>query len=128
MSLKVLAMIWASPYSALGIVIGLIGVAAGGSVKRVDGVLEFQGRFIAWALDLLPLPEAQAMTLGHTVIARHQQALDATRDHERVHVRQFERWGPLMGPAYLGWSATLWIRGKDAYRDNPFEQEAFAKS
>ena len=29
-------------------------------------------------------------------------ALDISHDHEMVHVRQFERWGPLLGPAYLG--------------------------
>ena len=28
-------------------------------------------------------------------------ALDISRDHEMVHVRQFERWGPLMGLAHL---------------------------
>ncbi len=128
MTLKLLAIVWASPYTMLGIVIGGLGVASGGQVRVQDGVLEFHGRFVRWALDRLPLPGAQAMTLGHTVIARHQEALDLTRDHERVHVRQFERWGPLMGPAYLGCSAALWLRGKDAYRDNPFEREAFLEA
>jgi hypothetical protein len=32
------------------------------------------------------------MTLGHVVIARDQDLLDLTRAHERVHVRQCERW------------------------------------
>jgi hypothetical protein len=128
MSLKVLAIVWAAPYTILGIVIGTIGVASGGQVRLEDGVLEYHGRFIRWALDQLPLPGAQAMTLGHSVIARHQEALEVSRAHERVHVRQFERWGPFMGPAYLGCSAAQWMRGKDAYRDNPFEREAFAKS
>jgi hypothetical protein len=41
-------------------------------------------------------------------------------------VKQYERWGPFFIPAYLGSSAWMWLRGRDAYRDNPFEAEAFA--
>ena len=64
-------------------------------------VLEFHGGWLVKALDRLPLPHVLAMTLGHTVVGRSDRALDVTREHERVHVRQYERWGPLMGPAYL---------------------------
>ena len=46
-------------------------------------------------------------------------------EHETVHVRQFERWGLLMGPAYLLASFVLWIAGRQPYRDNPFEREAY---
>ena len=66
-----------------------------------------------------------AFTLGHTVFGQTDAALDVTHDHERVHVRQFERWGPLMGPAYLGCSLVLWLMGRRPYRDNPFERQAF---
>ena len=38
---------------------------------------------------------------------------------------QYERWGPIFIPAYLSCSAYLWMRNKDAYRDNPFEVEAY---
>jgi hypothetical protein len=41
-----------------------------------------------------------------------------------VHVRQYERWGPLFVPAYLVSSLVLWLRGRDPYWDNPFEVEA----
>jgi hypothetical protein len=41
------------------------------------------------------------MTLDHVVIARDRDSLESTRDHERVHVRQCEVWGPLFVPAYL---------------------------
>jgi hypothetical protein len=50
-----------------------------------------------------------AFTLGHTVFGQTDAALDICRDHELVHVRQFERWGPCMGPAYLGCSLVLWL-------------------
>ena len=30
-----------------------------------------------------------------------------------------------MGPADLGCSLVLWLAGRRAYRDNPFERQAF---
>jgi hypothetical protein len=48
-----------------------------------------------------------------------------SRAHERVHVRQYERWGPLFLPSYLFLSLYMYLRGCDPYRDNPFEREAF---
>ena len=51
------------------------------------------------------------MTLGHVVIARNAELLDKTRDHERVHVRQCERWGPLFIPVYLLLSFIAWSAG-----------------
>lgn len=70
--------------------------------------------------------EPIAMTLGHTVIGQTAAALDLTRRHELVHVRQYEHWGPFFIPAYLLCSLWQWLRGRDPYRDNPFEVEAFA--
>lgn len=123
-----LAVLWASPYSLIGALIGLGGLASGGRGRLYEGVLEFHGPFIGWLLDSLPLKGALAMTLGHTVIARHQDALDITRTHERIHVQQFERWGFFMGPAYLACSLALWLQGRDAYRENPFERDAYDNS
>ena len=66
-----------------------------------------------------------AMTLGHTILGESAEALDIARDHKTVHVRQFERWGPLMGACLH--SLVLRTLGYRApsYRDNPFEREAF---
>jgi hypothetical protein len=64
------------------------------------------------------------MALGHVVLGRDEAALDRTRAHERVHVRQAERWGPLFVPAYLLIGAWLLVRRRDPYRDHPFEVEA----
>lgn len=41
--------------------------------------------------------------------------------HELVHVRQFERWGPLFVPAYAIASIVARARGGRAYADNRFE-------
>lgn len=113
---------WPLPYTIFGIAIGLL---LAGRFRRVNGVIEIHGPVIAEALCRLVVP-AMAMTLGHVVFGQTQAALDLTRAHERVHVRQYERWGPLFVPAYLLAGAWMFLRGRDAYRDNPFEREAFA--
>lgn len=128
MLLRVGAYLWASPTTALGLGVTAITLVTGGGCSIVSGVVETHGGFARFVLrTFVPLPGgATAMTLGHVVIAVDAQAHELTRTHERVHVRQYERWGPLFVPAYLG--ASLWqlARGRDAYRDNPFEREAYA--
>ena len=120
--------IWAAPTTAIGLVMMLCGLWRV-RVRVVDGVLEAHGPALAWLLRHLTLmPEgAAAMTFGHVVIARDRQSLESTRAHERVHVRQCERWGALFVPAYL--AASLWalLRGGDVYFDNWFEVEAFQR-
>jgi hypothetical protein len=100
-----------------------------GRVRLVQGVLELHGPFISFFLRRCTLLKggASAMTLGHVVIACNQLCLDQTRDHERIHVKQAERWGPLFLPAYLGASLIIWIKGGNAYLDNPFEREAYQR-
>jgi hypothetical protein len=117
--------LWAAPYTLLGLLIGTVGMATGGRMQWHSGVCEFHGGIATRFLSLLPLDRVLAITLGHTVIGRDTLALELTRAHERVHVAQYERWGVLMGPAYLGCSLLLWLRGRDAYWDNPFEREAY---
>jgi hypothetical protein len=43
-------------------------------------------------------------------------------------VRQYERWGAFFFPAYLGSSLWQLVRGRDPYRHNRFEREAFRAS
>jgi hypothetical protein len=125
---RLAVLVWASPYSLIGLAIGAVGLATCGGVRVRDGVAEFHGGFTRWVVRHLPTGEfTLAMTLGHTVIGQTEAALDIAHDHEMVHVRQFERWGPLMGPAYLGASAAVWLAGGRAYLDNPFEKEAYGE-
>lgn len=121
-----LRVIWASPASVLGLVVGVLGLATGGRVRCVGRTLEFHGGLVSWLLARLPV-DAMAMTLGHVVLGRSAAALDVCREHEMVHVRQYERWGPVFIPAYLLCSLVLLVRGRDAYRENPFEREAYGK-
>ena len=121
--------LWAAPTSALGIVLVVAG-ARRVRVQVVDGVLEAHGPALAWMLThLVPLSGgATAVTLGHVVLARDAQSLDATRAHERVHVRQCERWGPFFIPPYFAGSLIATLRGRHYYFDNPFEREASSGS
>ena len=122
--LRLWRLLWASPNSLLGLVLCGVSCLAGGQVRRVDGVLEAalpsSARPGAWRRCL---PFA-AITLGHVVFAASHRELERLRAHEHVHVRQYERWGPLFVPAYLVSSLVLWLRGRDPYWDNPFEIEA----
>jgi len=124
---QVLRWFWAAPASALGLMCGVFALATGGRLQRRGATLEFYGGMLARLLDKLPSgPCIMAMTLGHVILGRDGDALDYARAHELVHVSQYERWGPLFIPAYLACSAILWLRGADAYRDNPFERQAYA--
>jgi hypothetical protein len=125
-SFRLAGFLWASPYTLLGLSIGLLGLATGGRIRRKGRVLECYGGAVTWLVRRLPPgPLTLAMTLGHTILGQSTASLDLAHEHELVHVAQFERWGPLMGPAYLLASLLAWLRGGDAYRDNRFEREAY---
>jgi hypothetical protein len=121
--------LWAFPATLLGLVFVPLAWLSGGTVRPVQGALEIQGGLVAAFLrnGLLTFGPAAAMTLGHVILARDQACLDRSRRHEHVHVRQYERWGPLMLPLYLAASGVLYLRGLDPYLYNPFEREAFGQ-
>jgi hypothetical protein len=123
---KIPNILWAAPYSSLGLTIGLLSMLRGGSGRFRDCALEFYGGPTAWLVRHLPTgPSTLAITLGQLILGQSAAGLEACGRHERVHVAQFERWGLLMGPAYLLASLAQWCRGRDAYWDNPFEIEAY---
>jgi hypothetical protein len=72
--------------------------------------------------------KAAAITLGHVVLATDAATAALTREHERVHVAQFERWGVLFPALYAGASLLAWLGGGHYYRDNRFEVAARAGS
>jgi hypothetical protein len=122
-----LRLLWASPNSLLGLLCGLGGLLTGGRMQWRRGCLEFYGGVVSWGLARTPI-SAAALTLGHTILGRDHLALEMSREHEHVHVRQYAVWGPLFLPAYLGSSLVLWLRGKHPYWDNPFEREAYGST
>jgi hypothetical protein len=123
-----LVYLWAGPTTLIGLFATLVALSSGGCARVVEGVLEVHGGLLTFFLSrCTPLRGgASAMTLGHVVIARDADLLDLTRRHERVHVRQCERWGPFFLPAYFLASLFALLRGKRPYMDNIFEREAYA--
>lgn len=120
------AYLWAAPVSLLGLCLALAAWLGRGQARWHDGVLEVSGG-LPGRLLACPLPGSgpvAALTLGHVVIGRSAGALEAVRTHERVHVGQAERWGPLFLIAYPLSSLLAWVRGGHPYRDNRFEVEA----
>ncbi len=127
--IKLVRLVWASPNTLIGLLIGLLACVFGTRAQLRHGCLEFYGGLVTRALDHIPPgSRTAAMTLGHTILGRDRAVLDRVRAHEHVHVRQCERWGPFFLPAYLGCSLILWLRRRDPYLDNPFEVEAYAIS
>jgi hypothetical protein len=126
---RLLIYLWTLPTTFVGLLFLPFSIVGGGGIQLVEGVIEIHGGFAGFFLrHLVPLPGgASAMALGHVVIARNRETLDKCRTHERVHVRQAERWGPLFIPAYLAAGLMVKLRGKDAYYDNPFEREAYSQ-
>jgi hypothetical protein len=116
---------WVSPCSALGLLLALPVPVAGGSARRVAGVLEVavrRGR-LPERTPLRRLPFA-AITLGHVVVGVSTADLDRLRAHEHAHVRQYERWGAAFLLAYPIAGLVALLRGGHPYRNNRFEREA----
>jgi len=112
-------MVWAAPWSLVGLALGL----TFGSRRKREGVVLCEGaswpRRVGWRY--------RAITFGHVVLC--VDAIDRpTFEHELVHVRQYERWGPFFVPAYLVASLVALARGRRAYLDNRFEVEARVRS
>ncbi len=121
--LRTFRYLWAFPTSLPGLIVAALTLLTQGHCRRHSGTLEVWGGLARWLLEHTPVT-AQAMTLGHVILGRDLQCLDACRDHELVHVRQTELWGPFFLPAYA--LASLWahLKGGHYYRDNWFEVDA----
>ena len=120
--------LWALPNTLVGLVLAAAAMH-GGAARLVDGVLEVHGPLVGAILRrLVPLAGGPvAITFGHIVAAETRSLLHGTRAHERVHVGQCERWGPVFIPVYLLASAWSWLRGSGAYWGNYFERQARAE-
>lgn len=120
---------WTSPNTAIGLAFGLLAALFGAQLRPRQGVLEFFGGKLGeiFAAPWLACP-FRAVTLGHVILATDAETLDCARDHEQVHVRQYEQWGPFFLPAYLASSLWQLACGRRCYRDNWFERQAYDRS
>ena len=118
---------WVGPNTLIGLLAGVVVLCCGGKARVLRGVAEFSGGVLGAACAGIPEPlRFSAMTIGHVILGVSPHALDAAREHEHVHVRQYERWGPLFVFAYFGASAWQLLQGRNPYRDNVFERQAYA--
>lgn len=127
--LLILRYLWASPASVLGLLLAAVAICLGATCRVADGVVEVAGGRFSRLFPLLPrVFHFEAITFGHVVIGLDHSLLAQLRTHEHVHVRQYERWGILLIPLYVGSSAVQRLRGRNPYLHNRFELEAFAKA
>lgn len=126
LALRMLGVLWTAPNTALGLVIGVIGIAFGAHTH-------VSRRNLAIVFHRIPWGPGGALTLGNTIL-HTGDTLDATcvtyahraghgdepeivlADHERAHVFQYMALGPLFLPLYL-------LCGGISAR-NPFERAA----
>lgn len=129
MLLQAIRYLWALPNTLLGLPFLLLSMIHGRKPRRVDGTWEIENKSTSWILSKwIPIQGgAAAITLGHIIIGRNQECLDRCRNHERVHVKQCENWGPFFLPAYFVSSCFEFIRNGDPYLDNYFERQARAR-
>jgi hypothetical protein len=120
---------WAFPVTCLGLAFIPLALVSGGAVSLLDGVLEVEGGLLNKLLSRISSRfSIDALTLGHVILGQNLESLSRCRDHERIHVRQYERWGPVFPFLYLLSSGWAWMRGRDPYAENRFEKEAFRRS
>jgi hypothetical protein len=113
---RAVAAIWAAPLT----VVGLLMAAAAGRPPR------WSAEHRCWIVEAVRGPSgvalravgAEANAIGQVVLSRSVTSTPALLAHEAVHVRQAERFGPLLFPLYL------WLGARYGYRDHPLERAA----
>ena len=126
-ALEVLAWVWTSVNTALGLIYGAIGAVSAWmndltySVSYRDGAVQFRG-------SELPLARANAIVFGNTI--HYHRNVDPNgntrescvlREHEAHHVFQYRRLGPFFLPVYITVSVVMLFQ-----REHPLEASAEA--
>ena len=125
--MRFVALLWAFPVTLIGLAFAVLIGTSGGILDRRAIAWETYGGCAARILWLMnPWMHIDAITFGHVITARDAATATRLRAHEHVHVRQFSRWGVLFPIAYAIASLAAFRHGGCFYRDNRFEQEAFA--
>jgi len=106
-------------------VLSAIPLTCGGNARWSGGALEVclrQG--IPGCGPLARRLPFRAIVFGHVILAVTSEELRHLGPHERVHVRQYERWGVLFFVAYAASGIAQLFRGRSPYWYNRFEIEA----
>jgi hypothetical protein len=127
-----LAVLWVLPLSLCALPLAPF-LLWRGRIRWHCGALECHGpafaRFLRgpWFRALTGGAGYAAATIGHVILGRDMAALSVCAAHERVHIEQAERWGPLFPFAYIGAGVITALRHRSlaaGYWENPFEIEA----
>ena len=99
--LKIEKLLWAAPCSAVGLLFAAISLSLGGKGVWRHGALEvtYRRNQASWGKLAHALP-FRDIVFGHVILAVTEEELFRIGPHERVHVEQYERWGPLFFLAY----------------------------
>jgi hypothetical protein len=111
--LRSLAYVWASPNTLLGLLLGALSFQR---PRSGQGILVFDGPPRGF-VGLLHVFKRSAITFGHVVLS-NQPLEGSLLSHERHHVWQYERLGPLYIPIYV----LVWVFM--GYARHPFELAA----
>jgi hypothetical protein len=115
---KIVARVWAAPLTAMGVLVAFMSGSRPVWDERWQ-CLVARGVRGPSALALRAVG-ARANTIGHVVLTRPHEPPVRLLAHEAVHVRQAERLGVLLVPAYV------WLAARYGYRNNPLEVAARA--
>jgi hypothetical protein len=121
----IVRVLWASPCSVVGLALAVIPLLGGGRARWQSGALEITYRESKALCGKLArrLP-FRGIVFGHVILAVTRDELHSIGPHERVHVQQYERWGPVFFLAYGASSLWQLFCGRRAYWDNHFEVQA----
>ena len=122
---KALLYLWPLPNTLIGLSLGALPLLG----KRVftvrRGTIVIYGPAMMRLLSKAPIPGgAIAITLGHVILAENEASFERSFEHEWIHVKQYQWWGPFFIPAYLLNSFWHWFCGGEIYVDNDFERQA----
>ena len=111
---------WALPGTLIGL---LLGVASRGRWRIDDGtvIVESERGFARF----LRRRGYRAITFGQVIVS-HGALSDRLRSHERVHVWQWTRGGPVFALLYGAEAVRCLLLRRPVYRDNVFERQARA--
>ncbi len=108
-----LGFVWTLPNTVIGLVLGLLTFQP----PRIHGGALVFDRAPRGLTRLMSRMHRSAMTVGFVIVSA-VPVEGALLEHERHHIRQYCRWGPLFIPAYLALAVPF------GYRRHPFERAA----
>ena len=127
--IKLAKLLWASPCSAIGVALAAFPLSAGGKAKWSAGALEVTYRCsLARCGKLARELPFRGIVFGHVILAVTRDELVVIGPHERIHVEQYERWGPLFFLVYAVSSLWQLASGHSPYWHNHFEVQARERS